>query len=137
MTIKIEEKTDLEVSAELLANVPDTYQKNVGYFLWDLMLAIGKVFVGLWDRLRYLSCFVADIEQLDYVDLVKFIYQRSGIVAKTATKSSGLLTIESTDTVNINIGDIFETANGLQFVSTDEIRKQTNSHKINNSIIDF
>ena len=114
MTIEIAEKTDLEVSAELLANVPDKYQKNVGYFVWDLMLALGKVFVTLYEKLRYLSCFIADIRTLDYEDLKLFVFQRAGI----ETYATGLIKVVTGSGV-ITSGDIFETADGLQFKATE------------------
>ena len=120
MTIEIEEKTELDISAELLSYVPDKYQKNVGYFLWDLMLALGKVFVKLWDRLRYLSCFVADITTLDYEDLVKFIYQRSGIIAKSETNAKGQIKVVSGSGL-ISAGSIFETPDGLQFQALEDV----------------
>ena len=101
MTIEIAEKTDLEISAELLANVPDKYQKNVGYFVWDLMLAIGKVFVTLYEKLRYLSCFIADIRTLDYEDLKLFVFQRAGIEAKNG------LQFKATETKEITEGETF------------------------------
>lgn len=118
MTIEIAEKTDLEISAELLANVPDKYQKNVGYFVWDLMLAIGKVFVTLYEKLRYLSCFIADIRTLDYEDLKLFVFQRAGIEAKNETYATGLIKVVTGSGV-ITSGDIFETADGLQFKATE------------------
>lgn len=118
MTIEIAEKTDLEVSAELLANVPDKYQKNVGYFLWDLMLAVGKEFVTLWNKLRYLSCFIADIRTLDYDDLKTFVFQRAGIDAKSETNATGLIKVIN-GSGTITSGDIFETEDGLQFKATE------------------
>lgn len=118
MTIEIVEKTDLEISAELLANVPDKYQKNVGYFLWDLMLAVGKEFVTLWNKLRYLSCFIADIRTLDYDDLKTFVFQRAGIDAKSETNATGLIKVIN-GSGTITSGDIFETEDGLQFKATE------------------
>lgn len=118
MTIEIVEKTDLEISAELLANVPDKYQKNVGYFLWDLMLAVGKEFVTLWNKLRYLSCFIADIRTLDYDDLKTFVFQRTGIDAKSETNATGLIKVIN-GSGTITSGDIFETEDGLQFKATE------------------
>ncbi len=117
MTIEIEEKTELEITADLLSNVPDSYQKNVGYFIWDFLRAIGKVFVELWDKLSYLTAFY-NIENLEYDDLVKFVYQRGGIEAHEATYSSGTLTV-LTGSGSVVEGSIFETESGLQFESLE------------------
>lgn len=119
MTVQIEDKNELEIAAELLSNVPDTYQKNVGYFIWDLMRAIGKVFAKLWQKLQYLCAFF-DIENLEYDDLVKFVFQRKGIIAKTESYASGLLKVTS-GSGTITAGDIFQTSGGLEFKSKETI----------------
>lgn len=117
MTIEIDEKTELEVTADLLSNVPDKYQKNVGYFTWDFLRAIGKVFVELWDKLSYLTAFY-NIENLNYDDLVKFVFQRGGIIAHEETYASGVLTVLS-GTAAVLKGSVFETESGLQFESLE------------------
>lgn len=117
MTIEIQDKTELEITAELLSNVPDTYQKNAGYFIWDIMRAISASFITLWQKLQYL-CGFFDITKLDYDDLVKFVYQRKGIVAKTETYASGEIKITN-GSGTITIGDKFETVSGLVFEATE------------------
>lgn len=119
MSIEIEPKTELELTQDLLSNVPDKYQKNVGYFIWDLMRAIGKVLSTLWNRLAYLTSFF-DISNLEYEDLVKFVFERSGIRAKTETYSGGSLTV-TTGSGSISAGTIFETSDGLQFESLEDV----------------
>lgn len=119
MTIQINDKTELEIAAELLSYMPDKYQKNTGYFLWDLMRALGKVFVKLWQKLQYICAFF-DIENLEYDDLVKFVFQRKGIVAKTETNASGFLTVTA-GSGTISEGDIFETSGGLEFKAKETV----------------
>jgi len=116
MSVIIDEKTNEEITVELLSQVPDTYQKNVGFFIWDFMRAISVPLSDLWGKLSYLTAFF-DISRLDYDDLVKFAFQRRGIVAQTATTAIGDLKI--TGTCNISIGDLFETSSGLQFEATE------------------
>lgn len=117
MALEIEPKSSEEITAEMLAEVPDTYQKNVGYFIWDFLRAVSYSMNDLWNKLSYLAGFF-DITKLDYDDLVKFVLQRRGIVAKTATYSTGLLTVNS-GSGTITKGDVFETASGLQFEATE------------------
>lgn len=119
MSLEIETKTELEITADLLSNMPDEYQKNAGYFLWDLFRATGKVFKKLWDKLAYLTGFY-DISKLEYEDLVKFIFERSGISAKTETYASGLLTVTTGSGVILQ-SSIFETNAGLQFQSLETV----------------
>lgn len=125
MTIQIQDKNELEITAELLSNVPDTYQKNAGYFIWDFMRAIGTVLSAFWSNLQYL-CNFFDMTKLDYDDLVLFVYQRRGIVAKTATYSSGQITVATSSSCTITEGDIFETADGLQFKATETVTLSNN-----------
>ena len=124
MTIEIQDKTELEVTSELLANVPDTYQKNAGYLIWDLMRAIISVFITLWQKLQYLCAFF-NIENLEYDDLVKFVLQRRGIVAKTETYANGLITVTNGNGT-ITIGDKFETESGLEFEAIETKEVETN-----------
>lgn len=119
MSIEIEPKEELELTQDLLSNVPDTYQKNVGYFIWDLMRAVGKVLTTLWNKLAYLTSFF-DISKLDYDDLVRFVFERSGIKAKTQTYAGGLLKV-TTGAGTILKDTIFETSDGLQFASTSTV----------------
>lgn len=117
MTIELSDKSELEITAELLQNVPDTYQKNAGYFIWDFMMSLGKVFVELWQKLQYL-CGFFNIENLEYDDVVKFVYQRKGVIAHTETYAEGEITVTS-GSGDITAGDKFETANGLEFKATE------------------
>ncbi len=116
MSVIIDEKTNEEITAEMLSQVPDTYQKNAGYFIWDFLRAISFSFESLWAKLSYLTGFF-DISKLDYDDLVKFVLQRRGIVAKTATYATGILNVTGTGT--ITTGDLFETTSGLQFQASE------------------
>lgn len=114
MTIKIEEKTELEITSELLSEMPDEYQKNVGYFIWDFCRALGIVLKDLWSELFKLCAFW-NVESLDYDDLVRFVFQRRGIIAHTETYATGFLKVNGS--CKINEGAIFETADGLQVKS--------------------
>lgn len=117
MSIGIEEKTNEEITVELLEQMPDTYQKNVGYFIWDFFRAISILFEQCFKQICYLVGFF-DITKLEYDDLVLFVKQRRGIFAKTETYATGYITVVSGIGV-INIGDIFETSSGLRFLSLE------------------
>lgn len=119
MAVEIEEKNELDITAEILQNVPDKYQKNVGYFVWDFLRAIGIILAKLWTELAYICAFW-DIEKLNYDDLVKFVFQRRGLVAHTETCSKGYLKVSGT--CNISEGAIFETSDGLQFKALKDVQ---------------
>lgn len=117
MTIGIDEKTNEEITVELLEQMPDTYQKNVGYFIWDLFRAISMLFEACWEKLCYLAGFF-DITKLGYDDLVLFVKQRRGIIAKSETYATGDITVTSGSGL-ISKGDVFETSAELRFVSIE------------------
>ena len=119
MAVEIEQKEDLEITAEMLQNIPDKYQKNVGYFIWDFLRAIGIILANLWADLAYICAFW-DIEKLNYDDLVKFVFQRRGLVAHTETHSTGFLKVNGA--CNISEGTIFETSDGLQFKALADVQ---------------
>lgn len=114
-------KTNEELTAEMLAEVPDEYQKTVGFFIWDLLRAIAIVMVKLWERIAYVVG-LFDIKNMEYDDLVKFVLQRRGIVARTESYAGGNMTV-ITGEGTITEGDLFETPDGLQFqaIETKEV----------------
>ena len=111
------EKTADEITADILREVPSTYQKSVGFPIWDYSraLAIGGL-SKIYDLLKYV-CSFGDINNFEYDDLVKFVYQRRGIVANKATVATGILNVTGNGT--IRKGDLFQTESGLQFEATE------------------
>lgn len=111
------DKTDEQITADILQNLDSKYQKSVGFFAWDYAraIAIGG-FKQIYSILKYI-CSLGDIHNFEYNDLVKFVRQRRGIVARTATKAIGSLVVTGTGT--INKGDLFQTQAGMQFQATE------------------
>ena len=112
------EKTNEEISADILREMPSTYQKSVGFVAWDYAraIAIGG-FEKIYSLLKYL-CSFGDINNFEYDDLVKFVFQRRGIVARVASYAKGSVTVTGNGT--INIGDLFQTESGMQFKATEK-----------------
>lgn len=112
------EKTNEEISADILREMPSTYQKSVGFVAWDYAraIAIGG-FEKIYSLLKYL-CSFGDINNFEYDDLVKFVFQRRGIVARVASYAKGSVTVTGNGT--IKVGDLFQTESGLQFQATEE-----------------
>lgn len=103
-----------EIAYNGLNTLDDKYQKSIGFFAWDFFVAIGRIIYDLWQRVIYIAKCLTDLNNMDYNDLVNFVYQTRGIVAKVSSASSGELTIK-TGAGTINSGAIFETADGTQF----------------------
>lgn len=113
---------DLEITAEKISKdgleaLDEKYQKSIGFFAWDFFVAIGKLLKKIWDKIIYIAGCFTDLNNMDYNDLVNFVYLTRGIKAKTSTASSGYLTITN-GSGSIREGDIFETSSGLQFKAT-------------------
>ena len=107
------EKSDEQITADILSNLPNKYQKSVGFLAWDYAraIAIGG-FNAIYDLLKYI-CSMGDLNNYKYDDLVKFVYQRRGLVAREASKATGSLTVTGTGT--ITAGDLFQTEAGMKF----------------------
>lgn len=96
--------------------ISDEYEKTPGYLLWDVSEAVGQE-MDLQDITaeETKSMFYVDNLTGDY--LTSFVKERKGIERRAATYAIGSLTI--TGNGAITIGDIFETANGVQFSAAE------------------
>lgn len=112
-------KNEEEIRDEILAKIPDTYQKTPGFFTWDFVCAIAFALKTIWEKIEYI-CGFGDINNFEYDNLVKFVYQRRGIIAKTATFSQGLVSVVKGEG-HIKEGDLFETPGGLRFKSMQSL----------------
>ena len=120
-------KTDIEITKELLTNLPDTYQKNVGEFAWDFFRSISYLFQQIFKIIEYIKSW-SDLRNLELEDMARLVYQLRGITHREATKATGVLTLTGSDTVTT--GDIFQTPDGLQFKAT-ETKTITTSGTVN------
>lgn len=114
-----------EIAQQGLNALNDKYQKSVGFFAWDYFIALGKLIKSLWDKVIYVARCLTDLSYMEYDDLVNFVFQTRGIVAKTETYSSGVLTVTN-GAGTINAGDMFKTASGISFVATETKSVSTN-----------
>ena len=123
---------DLEITAEQISKdgleaLDEKYQKSIGFFAWDYFVACGKLLKKIWDKVLYIASCLTDLNNMEYEDLVKFVYLMRGIEAKTSTASSGYLTVTN-GSGSIRQGDIFETASGLQFQATEAVFVKLGGH---------
>ncbi len=106
-----------QIAKDGLTALDDKYQKTVGFFAWDYFLATGHVLKTIWDKIIYVAQCMINPYNMDYEDLVDFVYYRRNIVAKKETFASGLLTVTN-GSGTIRTGDIFETSSGVQYSAT-------------------
>ena len=120
MALINEEDLNIEpekIAKDCLTELDDKYQKTVGFFAWDYFLATGHILKEVWDKIIYVAKCIINPFNMDYDDLVDFVYYRRNIVAKKETYATGLLTVTNGNGT-IREGDIFETVSGVQYAAT-------------------
>lgn len=104
------------VHNEILNNIPDTYQKTVGYPIYDISRAVAIAVSGLTTDLDTVYNF-QDVENKSGDDLTLFVLQRKNIIRKLATYAATNLTITGENFI-IKKGDLFSTNGNILFAST-------------------
>lgn len=102
----------------LLEQIPDSYQKTVGFPSWMLTRAMA---VGLADGMDALADAQAqlDPENLSGAALDAYILPRTGQIRTAATYAVGTVTVTGTGTVAQ--GDLFETVGGVRFAADETV----------------
>ncbi|MFI8716222.1 baseplate J/gp47 family protein [Brevibacillus brevis] len=101
-----------EILADLLADIPDKYDKQVGEFIYDGLATVAEQFEKTDAKIDDVKGKLG-IENLKGVELAQRIKERTGIDRKEATHAVGSVTVTGTGT--ISLGDLFETPGGAQF----------------------
>ena len=104
-----------EILDQMLAAMPEQYQKTVGFPTYDLLAAAAIPMDGFAEDL------LETAEKLDPTNLTgeeldSYIKSRSGLVRNPPTYASGVLQVTGNGTVQA--GDLFESAGGIQFAAT-------------------
>lgn len=113
-----ENKTVDNIHQEMLKNIPDEYEKTLGNPTADIIKSFAMESNGLWLALQALFNKL-DVDKLEGEELTSYVSQRKGIDRKIATFSKANLIIAGNG--NIIIGDLFATANGVQFKALQDI----------------
>lgn len=110
----ITNKTQDELKQDLVNNMPN-YQATIGFPIGDFFVAIAMVLKNLWDLI--VSVFnMLNIDNLTGDDLTRKCAQDRNIIRKSATASSGYLTV--TGDFSLAVGAQFITQGGLIFEVT-------------------
>ncbi|MBU3146903.1 baseplate J/gp47 family protein [Clostridium sp. CF012] len=113
-----ENKTVDNINQEMLTSIPDEYEKTLGNPTADIIKSFAIESNSIWVGLQALFNKV-DVDKLEGEELTSYVTQRKGIDRKIATFSNAALTIVGNG--NIVVGNLFATANGLQFRSLQNI----------------
>ena len=107
-----------DILTEMLGNMPESYQKTIGFPTYDLLAAVSLRMEGTdttIDEARQ----QLDPENLHDSALDRYIYPRSGLERKAATFAHGSLTVTGTGTVEQ--GMLFESGGGVQYYATETV----------------
>lgn len=107
-------ETAASLLESMLNDMDSSYQKTVGYPTYDILAAFA---LSLEDTYSQLDQAIAmlDPDNLSGEELTRYVYQRRGIVRKTATYATATVIVAGSGTVPG--GSIFETDGGLQFTA--------------------
>lgn len=108
-----------EILTDLLAAMPDSYQKTVGYPTHDLLAAVSLRMEGTDEEVAAMRA-ALDPENLAGGDLDRYVFPRSGLERRQATFATGVLTV--TGTGMVNQGDLFESGGGIQFSASETVQ---------------
>ena len=107
-----------EILTDLLAAMPDSYQKTVGYPTHDLLAAVSLRMQGTDAEVAAMRD-ALDPENLTGGDLDRYVFPRSGLERRQATFATGTLTVTGTGTVQQ--GALFESGGGIQFAASETV----------------
>lgn len=105
-----------EILSEMLESVPNTYDKRTGNFIHSALSPVAEQLEKTDESIQQAEDKM-NISNLSGDELEKRVSERTGIDRKEATFAIGEVTLTGTGT--INIGNLFETEEGIQFQATE------------------
>lgn len=112
-----------EILKEMLAEVPDSYQKTVGFPTWDWLAAAAIPIAGVESSLEE-ARLQLDPANLTGEALDAYIFPRTGQERTAATYAVGELAVTGTGTVPE--GSLFESGGGIQFSAVESVEVSGN-----------
>lgn len=106
-----------DIHKRMLENINPEYDRSRGSFFYDATKPAAIEFVNTYSRINEVKEKL-DIENLQGEELERFIYQRTGIKRKPATKSFAMVTIIGFEGANVKKGDLVG-SDTLKFVSLE------------------
>ena len=107
-----------QILNRILSNIPGRYDKSKGLFPYDFSKATAIEFVNFYLKLEDVKNKL-DVENLSGEELERFIYQRTGITRKPATKATTVVIVSGQEGAKISKGDLVG-ADTVNFISTED-----------------
>ncbi|MGE8080517.1 baseplate J/gp47 family protein [Peribacillus loiseleuriae] len=111
-------ETVKDIHNRMLTNMDDEYDKNTGSFIYDTTMPGAIEFETKAREIEAVQSKL-DVENLKDDELTRFVYQRTGISRKLATKSTTTVIISGSVGSSIQIGDLVGT-DTINFVSLED-----------------
>lgn len=111
-------ETVQEIHERMLSNIDDEYDKSDGSFIYDATKPSAIEFENVQKRIAKVQE-KTDVEKLKDVELERFVYQRTGIERKQATKATTTVIISGSAGSVIRVGDLVGT-DTINFLSLEE-----------------
>lgn len=112
-----EDRTEENIKKEMLNSVSDDIGKQEGSFIYDALSPAAIKFAEKYINLDYIAGKL-DVENLENGELERFIYQRTGIIRKPATKAITSVLITGQEGAKVSKGDLFG-ADTVNFISLE------------------
>lgn len=106
-----------DINEILLNNMSDDYEKTAGFPTADFLRAFAIGLKGAYDKIYDVEERF-NVDNLSDTELSRFVKQRKGTLRKEAKKAIGILAVTGNGT--INVGDLFETESGIQFMAKND-----------------
>lgn len=107
-----------EIHERMLSNVNDEYDKTDGSFIYDATRPSAIEFEKMQQNVEDVQAKM-DVENLECDELEKFVYQRTGIQRKPATKATTTVIISGSAGAVIQVGDLVS-SDTVNFASKEE-----------------
>ena len=108
-------RTSEDILNDMLADMPNTYAKSIGFPVYDLLNSVAIESEKLYIRADEIEAKL-DIENLSGDELTRRVFDLTGIVRRPAVKAIGEVTV--TGTATIQPGALFSTVNNILFEAT-------------------
>ena len=117
---EIYKQTKEEITNNILDNLPETYQKTVGFPIRDFIRAIAIFLSEILENVKVVLSW-QNVDNMTGETLRRWVFQRRGIEWKPATKATTVLTTTGTG-FNISAGTIIgESDTGLYFACVNDV----------------
>lgn len=113
-----EDRTEENIKREMLANVSNEIDKGERSFTHDALAPAAIKFAETYIDLEVLVGKL-DVENLEGEELEKYVFQRTGISRKSATKATTTVTVSGQEGAKISKGDLVG-ADTVNFISTED-----------------